>query len=423
MPDFFDHADLWGNQLAAGAVAGLLCGYLGVWVILRRVVFVAAALGEVAGFGVVFAFFAAGWLAAGEAAHDGHAAREEAVGRTAAVVESAAPPEDAEAGGSAVSTKAAPAAPSPAPEEPPGAAPLSDDDLAALLAEVGVEGAGVAVGTAASPDAGAADATAGDGSGVVPAPPSSGGASAVFGAEGIRPYVPATGAAARDEAAGGGHGMSVPLLLQPMVVALVFVVVAAALLSWAPNYRRITQESVVGLAYLVAAGMVILVGSRIPQGTHEIRHVLYGDSVSLDAAQLYGLLGAGAVVALAHGLFFKEFLFVSFDPETARAVGVRTAPINVLLLVSIGIVIASASRAVGALPVFAFLVLPPVAALLTASSLRGALVLSAVLGAVGSVLGYYLAWVWSLPAGAMRAVTVAAFVVPALLVRWVRKNG
>ncbi|NMC72647.1 MAG: metal ABC transporter permease [Myxococcales bacterium] len=210
--------------------------------------------------------------------------------------------------------------------------------------------------------------------------------------------------------------------LQPMVVALVFVIVAAALLSYAPGYRRITQESVVGLAYLVAAGLVILVGSRIPQGTHEIRHVLYGDSVSLDAAQLHGLLVAGAVVALAHGLFFKEFLFVSFDPETARAAGVRTGPMNVLLLVSIGIVIASASRAVGALPVFAWLVLPPIAALLCVSSLRGVLVLSAVLGVVASVLGYYLAWIWSLPAGATRAVTAAAFVVPALLVRWLRRS-
>jgi len=401
VPGFFDHAEIWGNQLLAGAVAGLLCGYLGVWVVLRRVVFVAAALGEVAGFGVVFAFFLAGALAAGDAGHRAEAEPPQGPARVAAVAVADAGASD---DGGLRTSSAARAAPAEAPVAGAGTAPLTDDDLAALLSEVGVEGAGRAVGTT-TPDGGpAADA-------------------AVFGAAGVRPYVPAADAVERDRAAGGGESAAaVPVWLQPMVVALVFVIAAAALLSWAPNYRRITQESVVGLAYLVAAGMVILVGSRIPQGTHEIRHVLYGDSVSLDAAQLYGLLAAGTVVALAHGLFFKEFLFVSFDPETARAAGVRTGPMNVLLLVSIGIVIASASRAVGALPVFAFLVLPPIAALLCLSSLRGVLVLSAVLGAAASAIGYYLAWTWSLPAGATRAVTAAAFVVPALLVRWLRRS-
>ncbi|MBN1769666.1 MAG: metal ABC transporter permease [Deltaproteobacteria bacterium] len=442
MPSFFDYADIWGNQLVAGAVAGLLCGYLGVWVVLRRVVFVAAALGEVAGFGVVFAFFVAGSLAAGEADHPTHAVHQAPAEEQADAEYPGGGPHgrggardgrgphgrqgtrDGQGPHGPHARRHAPdAPPAPGPAEPAAAAPLSDDDLTALLAEVGVEGAGTAVGTASAADAGAEPAGADAGADAPVAAPSRT-AAAVFGAGGVKAYVPTAESAARDNAAGaGGHAAPpVPVWLQPMVVALVFVIVAAALLSWAPNYRRITQESVVGLAYLVAAGMVILVGSRIPQGTHEIRHVLYGDSVSLDAAQLYGLLVAGAVVAAVHGLFFKEFLFVSFDPETARAVGVRTGPMNVLLLVSIGIVIASASRAVGALPVFASLVLPPIAALLCMSSLRGALVLSAVLGAVASVLGYYLAWIWSLPAGATRAVTAAAFIVPALLVRWLRRN-
>ena len=421
MPGFFDHADIWGNQVVAGAVAGLLCGYLGVWVVLRRVVFVAAALGEVAGFGVVFAFFVAGSLAAGDAEHQTHAVHQvQTASDDAAEPQVGGPHGHGARDGQGPGRHGYGAPAVQAPEEPSGSGPLSDDDLTALLAEVGVEGAGAAVGTASGAEVEAP--TTVDGGTAPPAPPSRT-ASAVFGADGVKAYVPPADAAARDNAAGaGGHASAVPLWLQPMVVALVFVIVAAALLSWTPNYRRITQESVVGLAYLVAAGMVILVGSRIPQGTHEIRHVLYGDSVSLDAAQLYGLLAAGVVVALAHGMFFKEFLFVSFDPDTARAVGVRTGPMNVLLLVSIGIVIASASRAVGALPVFASLVLPPIAALLCMSSLRGALVLSAVLGAVASVLGYYLAWIWSLPAGATRAVTAAAFIVPALLVRWLRRN-
>ena len=211
-----------------------------------------------------------------------------------------------------------------------------------------------------------------------------------------------------------------PLWLQPMAVAVFFVVIAASLLSLNPRYRRITQESVVGLAYLAASGLLLLVAARIPQGTHEIRHILYGDSVALDPGQLHTLLGTAGAVLLLHVLMFKEFLFVSFDPETAQASGIRTRAVGLLLLVGIGVVIATASRAVGALPTFSFLVLPAVAALLCVSSLRTAFVLAAVLGAVASFLGYYLAWIWNFPAGATRAVVAAALVVPALVVRAVR---
>jgi ABC-type Mn2+/Zn2+ transport system permease subunit len=205
-----------------------------------------------------------------------------------------------------------------------------------------------------------------------------------------------------------------------MLMAIAFVIGASILLSLAPRYRRITQESVIGLGYLLAAGLVVLVGSRIPQGTHEIRHILYGDSVSLDAGQLYGLLAAAGVVAALHAVFFKEFVFVSFDPETAQASGVPTRLMNILILVSIGLVIASASRAIGALPVFALLVLPALAALLVSASLKWVLVISMTLGALAAALGYYLAWIWRFPAGATRVVVAAAFVVPALLLRWRR---
>jgi len=415
MPGFFEHSEIWRNQVLAGVVAGALCGYLGVWVVLRRVVFVAAALGEVAGLGVVVAFLLAIRMAA-----------PEPVASTASSAPAAPATRVAETAGASATRPASPA--EPAGREPrPAAAPrptgvVSDDDLTALLSGVGVSGAGTAVGTGpkpaeagvSTPDAGRPGGAGAASSGTGPPP------SAVFGANGIRPYVPPVGAAARDAAAGGEEGLRVPLWLQPMVVAVVFVVLAAVLLSSAPRYRRVTNESVVGLAYLVAAGLVILIGSRIPQGTHEVSHVLYGDSVSLDAGQLYGLLGAAAVVAALHLALFKEFLFVSYDPETAQASGIPTRATGILLLVSIGVVIASASRAVGALPVFAFLVLPPVAALLCTSSLRACLALSAAFGAAASVLGYYLAWVWSFPAGASRAVTAAAFVVPALLVRRLR---
>ena len=58
--DFWAGRDLWRDPMIAGVLAGAVLGYIGVFVVLKRMVFVSAALSEISGVGVAFAF----WLGA-----------------------------------------------------------------------------------------------------------------------------------------------------------------------------------------------------------------------------------------------------------------------------------------------------------------------------------------------------------------------
>ncbi len=64
--EFIDSYFLWKEAVAAGAIIGALCGFLGVYVVLRRIIFVSAALTQVSGLGVALAFYikaiATGWI-------------------------------------------------------------------------------------------------------------------------------------------------------------------------------------------------------------------------------------------------------------------------------------------------------------------------------------------------------------------------
>src|ERR1700674_4022460 len=55
--DFWSGRDLWVLPLLAGVLAAGLLAYLGVFVVLKRMVFVSAALSEISGVGVAFAFY------------------------------------------------------------------------------------------------------------------------------------------------------------------------------------------------------------------------------------------------------------------------------------------------------------------------------------------------------------------------------
>jgi zinc transport system permease protein len=117
---------------------------------------------------------------------------------------------------------------------------------------------------------------------------------------------------------------------------------------------------------------------------------------------------AALLIFTVHRIFFKDFLFCSFEPETARSMRYPVRALDLALHLSLAVAIAVSTRTLGALPVFAFLVLPSGAALLLAQSLHRVLVLSILIAVLSAVLGYYLSWVWSMPTGPMMVALAAA---------------
>jgi zinc transport system permease protein len=211
------------------------------------------------------------------------------------------------------------------------------------------------------------------------------------------------------------HG-TIPLLLEPVWFSLVFACAAAALFSLRPGHRKLAPETIVGLGYIVASALVlaILNSPRIAQEAHAVGDILFGNAVTVPRAQIFALAGAGAAAVLAHLLFFKELLFVSYDPETAVVQGVRVFRYETLLNVIIAVVISVATRAVGALPVFAFTVIPAAAALMLTENIRATIPLALLFGIVSAALGYYVSWIEQLPTGATMVVVASVFLLPGL---------
>lgn len=208
-----------------------------------------------------------------------------------------------------------------------------------------------------------------------------------------------------------------PWFANPIWFALAFALGGAALFSLNLGHRRLAGESVIGIAYLCASSLVLVIlnSPRIAQEAHEINDLLYGSAVAVPPAQIIIMSVTAAVVFAVHAVFAKELAFVSFDPEMARTLGYRTRAWNLLLFLTIGGAISVATRAIGALPVFGFMILPPAAALLLASRLRTVFVLAVIIALASAALGYYVSFVLSWPTGAAMVLVAALFLIPGLL--------
>ncbi len=199
-------------------------------------------------------------------------------------------------------------------------------------------------------------------------------------------------------------------------------IVGSLLLGWMPEPRRVTRDAVIGIAFVLASALTIIISDRLPNDVHELKDVLFGNAVVVERGQMYVAAVVAALVLLTHGLMHRSFLLTSLDADTAGAHGVPARLIDGVLFLTIGVAIGVATKTIGALPVFAFSVLPGGASLMAFRSLKAVLPVAAVLGAASAFLGYWLSFTHSMPTGASMVVVAALFMVPGALVGLVRRR-
>jgi zinc transport system permease protein len=202
-----------------------------------------------------------------------------------------------------------------------------------------------------------------------------------------------------------------PLWLDPVVLALLLTGAVAMALAYVSRIQRTPPESTVAFVYLIATALaiVVLASPRMVQESHEVTMLLFGNAVAVNSEHLIELVVVAAVVLLTQIFLFKDFVFVSFDREMARTLGLPVTRVDLALHLMIGVSVAVATRAIGALPVFGFLVLPAGAALLVTESIGLVLALSMVGAVAAALLGFYISFVESWPTGPMMVICAAAF--------------
>ena len=203
---------------------------------------------------------------------------------------------------------------------------------------------------------------------------------------------------------------------EQLAVAIAFSV-AGALVLGAFRTRRVPAEAGVGAAWVAASAAVVLGASQLVHAAHDLGGLVFGNAVAVPPSDLVVIAVVAVICTAVHSAFGKELAFVSFDAETAQAVGMRVGRWDALLFLTIGLAIPVTARALGALPVFAFLTLPAAAALLLRVGFRPAFALAGAIGVIAAAAGYVLSWLWEIPTGATMVAVAALFLVPGVLLR------
>jgi ABC-type Mn2+/Zn2+ transport system permease subunit len=202
------------------------------------------------------------------------------------------------------------------------------------------------------------------------------------------------------------------LLADHDLAAVMACAVAMAALARRPGARRGAPEAAAGAAFVLGGSLAILLVLRTPRGAEEIRNLVSGEILGLHDARLAWLaatLGGAAVLAVVAS---RRRALVSLDPETAAVLGVRVRAWDAAFLAALAVTVARSVHAAGTLFVFAYLLLPAVAALALARTVAGAHAVAAGVALLGAGGGFLAATHPSVdapvgPAGAVAALLLA----------------
>jgi ABC-type Mn2+/Zn2+ transport system permease subunit len=169
-------------------------------------------------------------------------------------------------------------------------------------------------------------------------------------------------------------------------------VISALGIGWLTRGGKLSEDTAIGVIFAGALALGIALISTANNYTADLTHILIGNVLAVGNDDLLLIAGIGLIVIVTVILLYKEFLIISFDPTLSHTLRLPGEPLRIALLVLLALTVVISLRAVGVAMVAAMLVTPAAAARFWVKRMWQMMIVAALIGAVGGVVGMYLAW-------------------------------
>ena len=177
----------------------------------------------------------------------------------------------------------------------------------------------------------------------------------------------------------------------------------------------VKEDTAIGILFAAALSLGVALISSIKTYAVDLSHILFGNVLGVSSADLWLTGGLGVLILLTVLLLFKPFLVISFDPVLAATMRLPANLLRMLMLVLLALTVVVSLQTVGVGLAAAMLVTPAATAYLLTRRLVPMMLLSALLGALSSVIGLYLSYYIDVVSGAAIVLTATLFFLFAFL--------
>ncbi|GHJ41241.1 anchored repeat-type ABC transporter permease subunit [Streptomyces sp. TS71-3] len=176
-------------------------------------------------------------------------------------------------------------------------------------------------------------------------------------------------------------------------------VATAVLVAVFSQNRRLNESSVIGVFFVAAFALGVVIISQAPGYAGSLEQFLFGSITGIPTSDLYIDAVTSLVILAVLFALHKELVTISLDRESARAMGIPVFRLDLVLYVLVTLAVVISVQTIGNILVLALLVTPAATARMLTDRLGVMMVLSPAAGALGALVGLYVSWGWDLPTG------------------------
>ncbi|MBZ0263171.1 metal ABC transporter permease [bacterium] len=216
------------------------------------------------------------------------------------------------------------------------------------------------------------------------------------------------------------HDLTSPFLV---IAAALTGVLTVSLVELLTRTGLVREDASIGLVFPVLFSIGVILISRYAGNVHlDTDAILLGElafapfqrfelfGVDIGPKSFWLMLGILLLNVTFIVLFFKELKLATFDAGLAAAIGFSPLLLHYILMSLVSITAVGAFDAVGSILVVAFMIAPPATAYLLTNRLSILIVLSAFVGILSAVSGYWVAhWLDASIAGSMASMSGVIF--------------
>ena len=183
-------------------------------------------------------------------------------------------------------------------------------------------------------------------------------------------------------------------------IPLVFTLLGALLISLIDIHdKRLKLEAIIGIIYAFTSAATVMLISKTPHGDTDIQEVLFGNILSVNKEEITITCIVFGALLLMHVIFRKKFFELTQSFQTGQ-VKINVFNIwNSLFYISIGLSIVFAVKISGVIPVFSYLIIPSVCAIMLARSNKLVVIIAMGVSFSGSFIGLNVSFHFDFPAG------------------------
>jgi ABC-type Mn2+/Zn2+ transport system permease subunit len=185
----------------------------------------------------------------------------------------------------------------------------------------------------------------------------------------------------------------------PLLLAIFFGLATVWITGWVEEKGRMKLDVSIGILYTATMALAILFIGLMKNYNAEVYGYLFGSVLSVTDEELLVIGGLSVLVLGLILLFYKELYFIAFDQEMAEASGIPARRMFFLLLSLVALTVVVSLKTVGAILVFAMILIPASTAYQLTHSLKTLTLYSMAIGVATAVGGVIISAVCDLPSG------------------------